>query len=279
MMIPFEFEYYKPDTVEEAVEIYKRIYSSGKKVIYYGGGTEFISMARMNNMYADAVIDIKQIDECNEYQINDNVLTIGSATTLTKISELNQFPLLGLTVSRIADHTIQDKITLAGNILGSIIYKEAVLPLLVSDSEIILAGPSGTRNIPLNKVFDKRLLLKDGEILVKVNIDKRYLNLPYSHVKRTKNEKIDYPLITMVAIKDDNRLKIAFSGLCDYPFRSQNMEDVLNNPDITSEERIAKAIEKVPGNILNNISGSTEYRKFVLGLMLEEVFERLEVVQ
>ena len=51
-MIAFDFEYYKPDTVEDAVKLYNKLNSNGKKPIYYGrGGTEFISMARMNNRY------------------------------------------------------------------------------------------------------------------------------------------------------------------------------------------------------------------------------------
>lgn len=152
------------------------------------------------------------------------------------------------------------------------------MPLLVSNSEIVLTGPNGSRNIALNEAFDKKLLLEDGEMLVKVNIGKRYLKLPYSHVKRTKNEKIDYPLITMVAISDDGKLRIAFSGLCDYPFRPRDMENILNDRGKTHEERIAIVKEKVPDNIITDVSGSAEYRKFVLGLMIEEVFEKLEVV-
>ena len=261
-MIPFDFEYYRPDTVEEAVKLYERLSSKGKKVIYYGGGTEFISMARMNNMYADAVIDIKGIRECNVYQLENDRLTIGAAVTLTKIAELNIFPLLTLAVSRIADHTIQDKITLGGNIIGSIIYKESLLPLLVSDSEIVLVGPKGRRNVPINEAFSKKLSFEEGEMLLRVNIDKRYLELPYSHVKRTKNEKIDYPLITMVAINDRGKLKVAFSGLCDYPFRSRDMENVLNDRGKNYEERINIAIGKVPGRILTDVSGSKEYRQF-----------------
>ena len=62
------------------------------------------------------------------------------AVTLTNIAEKNYFPLLSLAVKRIADHTIQDKITLGGNLLGTIIYKEAILPLLLSNSRVVIQG-------------------------------------------------------------------------------------------------------------------------------------------
>lgn len=59
-MIPFDFEYYKPETVEEATLLYAELNSQRKKPVYYGGGTEIISMSRALNRYTEAVIDIKR---------------------------------------------------------------------------------------------------------------------------------------------------------------------------------------------------------------------------
>ncbi len=275
-MIPFDFEYYKPETVEEAVQLYIELNSKGKKPLYYGGGTEIISMARAYNVYTEAVIDIKGIPECNVQELRDNKLIIGSSVTLTQIAEANLFPLLGLTVQRIADHTIQDKITLGGNIAGTIIYREAVLPLLISNSEVVIANSSGIKQILLSDIFDKRIQLSDGEFIVSVLIDSRFLSLPYLHVKRTKSDKIDYPLITLTALKDNNRINIAFSGVCDYPFRSSLIEDYLNDDSLQNNMRINNIIDNIPDLILSDLAGSADFRKFMLQKMLIEVLEKLE---
>lgn len=275
-MIPFDFEYYKPETVEEAVNLFDKLNSIGKEPIYYGGGTEFISMARVHNIYAGAVVDIKGILECNKQQLKNDELIIGSAVTLTNIAESNLFPLLSLTVKRIADHTIQDKITLGGNLAGTIIYKEAILPLMVSESEIVVASISGKRRIPLKDIFNKRIELAKGELIVQVIIKSKFLSLPCIHVKRTKNEKIDYPLITIAALKNNNRINIAFSGLCEYPFRNYLIEEILNSESISVDERISKIINSISDNITNDISGSSEYRKFMLHTMLHEVLEEFK---
>ena len=276
-MIPFDFDYYKPETTEEAVTLFKKLNSELKKPIYYGGGTEFISMARMNNRYTEAVIDIKGIPECNVYEIKDDNLIIGSAVTLTQIAELNLFPLLSLTVKRIADHTIQGKITLGGNLAGTIIYKEASLPLMLSDSKVIICGTNGKRNVLLNDLFYQKIKLNDGDLITQIIIDKKFLSLPYSHVKRTKNEKIDYPLLTITAIKEKN-INIAFSGLCEYPFRSNLIENILNDNSISFDEKMKKIIKNLPDKILDDLGGSSEYRKFVLDTMISEILESFEGV-
>ena len=276
-MIPFDFDYYKPETTEEAVTLFKKLNSELKKPIYYGGGTEFISMARMNNRYTEAVIDIKGIPECNVYEIKDDNLIIGSAVTLTQIAELNLFPLLSLTVKRIADHTIQGKITLGGNLAGTIIYKEASLPLMLSDSKVIICGTNGKRNVLLNDLFYQKIKLNDGDLITQIIIDKKFLSLPYSHVKRTKNEKIDYPLLTITAIKE-KKINIAFSGLCEYPFRSNLIENILNDNSISFDEKMKKIIKNLPDKILDDLGGSSEYRKFVLDTMISEILESFEGV-
>lgn len=278
-MIPFNFEYYKPDNISEAVKLFDQLDLKGKKPIYYGGGTEFISMARANNIYSEAVIDIKGIPECIIHELKEGELSIGSAVTLTKIAEANLFPLLGLTVKRIADHTIQDKITLGGNIAGTIIYREAVLPLLVSDSNVVIAGTNGIRIVPLIEAFRQRILLNRGEFIIKFIIKENFLNLPFLHVKRTKNDKIDYPLITLAALKCNNSINIAFSGLFQYPFRSILIEKHLNNASLQAEDRIIDIINGISDNILSDLNGSAEYKRFVLQIMLSEVIEKLEGVK
>lgn len=277
-MIPFNFDYYKPKTLDQAVQLYFELDSMGKKPMYYGGGTEFISMARVHNVYTEAVIDIKDIPECNVHSLENGHLTIGSAVTLTDIGVRNHFPLLSLTVKRIADHTVQDKITLGGNLAGTIIYRESVLPLMVSNSNIVLEGTDGKRIVPIMDVFDKRLQISKGEIIVQAIIDEKFLNLPSLHVKRTKNEKIDYPLITLAAMVDQNKINIGFSGLCDFPFRSNPLEDILNDGTLTRKQKIKKLIENIPYKILEDISGSAEYRKFMLHTMLDEALKSFQEV-
>lgn len=275
-MIPFDYEYYRPETIEDAINLYHNLDSMNKKPLYYGGGTEFISMARMHNVYSQAVIDIKGIYDLNIYELKDDELIIGAAVTLTQIGDLNLFPLLSLTVRRIADHTIQGKITLAGNIAGTIIYRESVLPLMVANADIVIAGKDGIKRFPLKDTFNKTIKLDKGDLICSLIINKKYINLPSIHVKRTKYEKIDYPLITLVSLKVGKRINFAFSGLCDYPFRSYEVEAILNNKNIQRDLKIKEAVNSIDNLISGDMHGSSEYKKFVLHNIIYEVLENLE---
>lgn len=275
-MIPYDFDYYRPETLEEAIELFIKLKANGKKSMYFGGGTEFITMSRVNNIYTDAIIDIKKIPECSILEINGDELIIGSGVSLTKVSESNLFPLLGQTVKRIADHTVQDKLTIGGNLMGTIIYRESSLPLLVSDSHIVVGNSTGISTVPFNQYWNEDRESKKEDLLIQLIVDKKYLNLPYSHVKRTKNEKIDYPLITAVALKEDGDINIAFSGICDTSFRSSEIEKILNTSSEALKYRIDKIINQIPYEILDDHIGTSEYRKFMIEKVIEGIVEKLE---
>lgn len=179
-MIPYEFDYYRPKNIEEAIEIYLELESQGKKPIYYGGGTEFITMSRVNNIYSDAIIDIKRMPESSLLQVDGDELIIGAGVSLSKIAESNIFPLLGQTVKRIADHTVQDKLTIGGNLMGTIIYRESSLPLLVANSDLILGNINGINRVDFNQYWRQDNKSKEGDLIIQIRIDKKYLSLPYA---------------------------------------------------------------------------------------------------
>jgi len=272
----YNFEYYKPKSIEEAASIFDQMDQQGKDPMYFSGGTEIITLKRLNQLKTGAVIDIKAIQECNVFEFHEDSLLTGAALTLTKVEELNLFPLLSQTVSEIADKTARNKITAGGNICGQIFYREAVLPFLLTDSELMIAGSDGRRNAPIKDVFNKQLLLNRGEFLVQMKTNRKYTEMPFVSIKRRRQWNTGYPLLTVAALKAEQGIRVAISGLTHFPFRSAQMEDALNRTDLAFEKRINLALSLLDVPILNDTEGSARYRLFVLKNTLYDIFQELE---
>lgn len=272
-MIPFDFVYCRPDTLEEAYEAFRQLRAEGKRPVYYAGGSEIITTSRAGSIEPGAVIDIKRIPDCRVLSIEDTELRIGSACTLNQIKESGHFPLLTLTCGRIADHTNQCRITLGGNLCGTIIYRETSLPLLLSDASVTLLGDHGLRTVPFRSVFLGRMRLAPGECVVQTCIPRWALQAPHFHVKRTANEKIDYPLVTMSAMLQGQALRAAFSGICSYPFRSPQMEAVFNDRSLSCADRADRAARLLPGPAHQDVEASGAYRLFVFKTMVQTLLE------
>ncbi|MBW7454881.1 FAD binding domain-containing protein [Paenibacillus sepulcri] len=275
-MISFDFEYYKPTTIQEAVRLFQQADSRGSQPLYYSGGTEIISMARLNQLRTGTVIDIKGIPECNVIHMNQEQLVIGSAVSLNTLTEAGLFPLLDETNRHVADYTNRNKITIGGNLCGKMMYRESLLPFLLVNSQVVLAGAGGTRNVPIHRILNGEPRLQKGELLVQILSDKQYLNMPFVTVKKTKQERIDYPLVRISALKTKEGIRVAFSGVSTVPFCSLKIEEVLNDVSRPLEERVDNAIRIWPVPILDDILGSAAYRKFVLRNTLMDTMAALE---
>lgn len=273
-MIPADFAYYRPEGLDQLSAALSK--TGGKPFSFYGGGSEVITMARAGTISPAAVIDLKGIPECRYLGRRAGKIVIGAGVPLAQIDESGLFPLLGKTGARIADHTNQCRITLGGNLCGTICYREAALPLMLCDAEVSLWHKGAVRSVSLEQVFKQKMNLSPGEAVIAFAVAENWAALPYVHVKRTRGSKIDYPLCTVAAVKTQQEIRLAFSGVYPYPFREKMLEKLAGDRSLSPERRADKIVKALDGPVLEDLIAGKAYRLFVLKEALRQTLERLE---
>lgn len=275
-MIPFDFIYLRPGTVEEAVQAYADCAKEELSPYYYGGGTEIVTFARSGKVRPGAVIDIKGIPECRVLERQGDVAVYGAGLALNRVVEGGLFPLLEKAAVGVADHTVRNRLSLGGNIAGQLPYRETVLPLLVADAELVLAGPKGGRTVPIGELFSKRLVLGKGELLLQARVAAKATKAGWTHVRRERGTRIDYPLLSVAVIELDGRFRLAASGLLGYPFRDPGVEEAINRAGRSPEERADEAAKRLPGKVRDDQRGSADYRTHLFKKIVAEAIDGLE---
>ncbi|KGA97715.1 hypothetical protein AJ85_05855 [Alkalihalobacillus alcalophilus ATCC 27647 = CGMCC 1.3604] len=79
--------------------------------------------------------------------------------------------------------------------------------------------------------------LAKGEFLVQTITQKKELDFPFLCVKKRRQWDEGYPLITTAVLKENDYIKLAFSGLCSYPFRNEKFEKSFNNKHLSDFSR------------------------------------------
>src|SRR5699024_6491086 len=138
-MISYNFDYFQPNTIQEAMDLFQTLQEQQKDPVYFSVGTEMITLGRVNKMTAAAVIDLKHIPKCHTFEEENQQLTIESALTFTNKRNMKKYPLLEDVISEIPDHTSRTKINLGDDICAKIIYREAVLTILLPASHVVNA--------------------------------------------------------------------------------------------------------------------------------------------
>ena len=147
---------------------------------------------------------------------------------------------------------------------------------MLSEAEALVTGPQGSRSEPLHKLFDKRLRLAPGELLLQLSLPERNINLKSISKRREKHGPVNYPLLHTVALNSEGFLSFAVSGLCAYPFRSTAVEEALNDRSLYVQDRINKAITLLPAAIRSDDLASAEYREALWRNDLTELINEME---
>lgn len=262
-MISFDFEFYRPDSLDGAVSLYKELSVSGKKALYYAGGTEIVTSFRKESVTADALIDIKGIKECRQLSKEGDYLYFGSALTLNELVEKNYYPMLTEISRKVADHTVRNSLTIGGNICGRLPYREIVLAFMLAESTCLIATDIGVREVPFNEAYDKRLLLRDGEFLVAIKVKKTSVSKNYYRERKVKIGEIDYPIFHIVISEERGVLRAAFSGVTGFPIRSDELDKILSASK-SHAEISEEIIANFPYPIREDIKASKAFRTKLL---------------
>ena len=276
-MIDADIVYARAETAEDAVLAWTR-YARGEAggsegLRYFGGGTEIATNARKAALPPPrALIDIKRIADARRLERADGRLYLGAALSLNEVADSELYPLLTATVRRVADRTTRNRLSLGGNLAGNLPYREAALPLLLADAKIltILPGPlpgspPERRERALRSVFDKRLLLEPGELVLGFTLSAGLADLPWKHYRATRSSPVDYPLATACFLDLRTRgagIAAAVSGIHPYPVLFESTETL-------------RAAIATPGVAKTDQRASAEYRRALILDMLRRAEEEL----
>lgn len=89
---------------------------------------------------------------------------------------------------------------------------------------------------------------------------------------------MNYPIASVATLQVNDHIRVAFSGVCAFPFRLETIESVLNNTSLSIETRIQDAMNHLLAPILDDMHASADYRKIVLEHVLTELLKKMEGV-
>lgn len=271
-MISKDFIYIKPDNLKEAYEAYKNFEQKGESPYYLSGGTEVVTFSRKGVLSPDVLIDLKKIKECSEIYFDNGNLVIGSAVPLNILIDSNYSKIFSKSIKFIADRTTRNRITVGGNVVGQLPYREVVLPMLLLDAKVKIFGSDGLKEENINKVFDKNLKINKGDIVVQFLIKKENLNLDFYYDRKVFYSRVDYPIVSILFVKDE-KLKMAITGAFSFPLRDIESEEIINRNDLNLNEKVEKLVQKFLPLFKSDFRASKEYRIELFKIILSDALK------
>ncbi|MBK9945219.1 MAG: xanthine dehydrogenase family protein subunit M [Kouleothrix sp.] len=173
-MIPSEFQYFAPTTIDEAVGLLAQHGDAAKLI---AGGHSLLPAMKLRLTAPGVLIDVSRIDGLQGITVN-GALTIGAGTTYHAIASSEAVRtacgVLAECVEQIGDPQVRNRGTIGGSLAHADPAADLPAVVLALDARVTARGPGGERAISADDMFVEMLTtaLGAGEIITAVQFPK-----------------------------------------------------------------------------------------------------------
>ena len=267
------FDYLAPTTVDEAVAA---LIKGGKDARVMAGGTDLMVKIRHRAVSPKLIVSLKRIDGLDKIAFNPKSgLTIGATALLADVAKHPKIRRYYPTVAEAAESTANVQVrnmgTVVGNLCNASPSADNAPTLIALGSKVNIAGPSGTREMPLDEFFRGPGItaLEAGEIVTSLFVPTPPAGTGTAYISISQRGQLDCSAIglgVMVTMdgKTCTNARIVVGACAPIPLRTKGAEKILVGKELT-DESIRKAAKKASAETspINDVRASAAYRQKV----------------
>src|SRR6476660_3466291 len=236
-MIPAQFEYVAPTSVEDALAA---LAEHGDEAKIIAGGQSLLPVLRMRLNAPEVVIDLGRIESLRGVRDDGDALVIGALTTHSEVvtNDLVQQHalLLSKAAAEVADNQIRHRGTFGGALAHADPAGDMGAAALALGAEFVIAGAGGTRTVAADDFFVDlfETAIGEDELLTEVRIPKHTgWGAHYEKFVRVAHQ---WPIVAVAAtVKADgsgsgatiSEARVGLTNMGSTPLRARGVEEAL----------------------------------------------------
>jgi len=202
-VIPAAFEYDRPTTVAEAVDILARNPGTAKVL---AGGQSLLGLMRLRLARPERLVDIGGLAELRGIRaLPDGGLAIGALVTYREVLDsalaTSRVPLLAMAIADIGDVQVRNRGTVAGSIAHADPASDMPAVVLALEASIVVRSGSGERVVNATSFFEGAFVtdLAEDELLTEIRIPAQPagVGMAYRHLEQPAS---GYSIVGVAAV-------------------------------------------------------------------------------
>jgi carbon-monoxide dehydrogenase medium subunit len=243
-MIPLEFEYEAPDTLDGAIAL---LAGGDEDVKVLAGGHSLIPLMKLRLAAPSLLVDIRKVPDLKGIRRSNGGFEIGALTPHATVAGSSELGLTAVVAGTIADPQVRHRGTIGGSLAHGDPASDLPGVLLGAEGSVTVQGPNGQRSIAAADLFEDYLTtsLADDEILTSVSIPAMD---GYGYAYEKFNRRAEDWAMVAVAVWAKNEggtvsdVRVALTNMGSTPLRATGVEEALRGQSAGAES-IAKAAE------------------------------------
>ncbi len=245
------------------------------------GSTDRGVEVNLRGLRSPLVVGIDRIPQLREFRFTDDAFELGAALTLTEVERglAGSVPVLDELFELFASRLIRNSATLGGNIGTASPIGDSPPVLLALRASLVLAGPDGERDVPLEDYFTgyRQTALRPGELIRTIRIPRPLPTLTgFRKIAKRRFDDISSVAVGFGLHVVDGVVRtarIGLGGVAATPIRALATEEALVGRE-WSEATVDNAASILcgEGTPIDDHRASAAYRSAMLGACLRSFY-------
>jgi len=275
-MIPAEFEYAVPESLEEAIRM---LHENGEEAKLLAGGHSLLPLMKLRLAAPTLLVDLRRIPGLHGVQREDGEFRIGAMTPHATLQDTPELGLACRVAGTIADQQVRNRGTIGGSLAHGDPASDLPAVLLAAEGTVTARGPSGQRSIAAADVFLDYLTTSIGpdEVVTEVRLP-AFDGWGHAHKKFVRRAE-DWAMVGVCALVKASDgtcedVRIGLTNMGSTPLRATAAENALRGQPLTAESIAAAADAAAEGtDPPADLNATSDYKRHLARVMCRRALE------
>ncbi|HEY2770021.1 MAG TPA: xanthine dehydrogenase family protein subunit M [Solirubrobacteraceae bacterium] len=263
-MIPAEFDYTAPDTLEEAI---KALGDGGEDAKLLAGGHSLIPLMKLRLAAPSLLVDLRKVPGLHGVQRENGSWRIGALTPHVEIERNSELGVLSAAAGTIADPQVRNRGTIGGSLVHGDPASDLPAILLILEGTVTAMGPNGQREVAASELFQDYLQtsIEPTEVVTEVHVPP-VEGWGYGYHKFNRRSE-DWAMVAVSAVVKKSGdtvedVRVGLTNMGSVPLRASAVEEALRGQPLNADT-IASAAEQADQGTdpPADLNASTEYKR------------------
>jgi carbon-monoxide dehydrogenase medium subunit len=275
-MIPAEFEYCAPDSLQEALGL---LAEGGEDAKPLAGGHSLIPLMKLRLAFPTLLVDLRRVPGLTGVSRTDGEFVIGAMTTHSVVEHSPELGLLARAAGTIADPQVRHRGTIGGSLVHGDPASDLPAVLLAAEGSVTASGPDGERSIQAGELFQDYMetAVAADEIVTEVRVPALDgWGFGYQKFNRRAEDWAMVAVSALVLARDGvcEDVRIGLTNMGSTPLRARAVEEALRGQPLDAD-RIGSAAEQAAEgtNPVGDLNATADYKRHLARVMCRRALQ------
>jgi aerobic carbon-monoxide dehydrogenase medium subunit len=277
-MIPAEFDYTAPDTLDDAIQA---LTDGGEDAKLLAGGHSLLPLMKLRLAAPSLLVDLRKVPGLHGIQREDGTWRIGALTAHAELERTPDLGVVSVAAGTIADPQVRNRGTIGGSLAHGDPASDLPAVMMICDASVTLQGAGGQqRSVSANELFRNYLetAIEPAEVLTEVRIP-AYDGWGYSYQKFNRRSE-DWAMVAVsVLVKQTGDVcedvRVGLTNMASTPIRAKAVEDALRGQPLNADSIGSAAEQAAEGtDPPADLNASADYKRHLARVLTRRALEQ-----